>query len=250
MLAKRSPIQVVTARRAAWLWWSPEPRTDHAATSFGRLFLYILRRWIGIQCQNNSIHCLLFFLTRKMNENLILPYESENAFSPSAPSLRYNEPWGFKWKTWGKISSRYRRNGATLSRTVRFKHDGCFLLYIKKGKPGKMKEVQRKSIAPVIWRQKSAKTTMNMRQIYQRHFDVRYFVVKSQTWDYSYSQHCARQVFSNISMRNKILRDRHWFFKSRRKINLKCCYFDAGLLFSTLKYVRTRKSRKSAFLHF
>ena len=31
---------------------------------------------------------------------------------------------------------------------------------------------------------KSAETTMNTRQIFQRHFDVHYFVANSQTWVY------------------------------------------------------------------
>ena len=37
MLANRSPIQVQTAWRAAWLWWSAEPCTDRAATNVGNL---------------------------------------------------------------------------------------------------------------------------------------------------------------------------------------------------------------------
>ena len=31
ILTKRLPIQISTARAAAWLWWSPEPRIDCAA---------------------------------------------------------------------------------------------------------------------------------------------------------------------------------------------------------------------------
>ena len=49
MLAKRSPIQVLTARRPARLWWSPEPCTGRAAISIGEkkyYFTYILS-WLS-----------------------------------------------------------------------------------------------------------------------------------------------------------------------------------------------------------
>ena len=41
MLDKRSPIRILTARRAAWIWWFSEPCTDPATTSIGVFSLLI-----------------------------------------------------------------------------------------------------------------------------------------------------------------------------------------------------------------
>ena len=53
MLAERLPIQVMTAGRAAWLWWSPEPFIDRATKSVNSNYQHLLS--INYNYYNNKI---------------------------------------------------------------------------------------------------------------------------------------------------------------------------------------------------
>ena len=55
-LAERSPIQVLTARGAAWLWWSPKPRIDRPATLF---ITYLVETEPWIFHSTAAAHCTM-----------------------------------------------------------------------------------------------------------------------------------------------------------------------------------------------
>ena len=155
-----------------------------------------------------------------------------------------------------KQGERFHQEIGEMERRYQVRWDINWLLPdIKEGKPVKREEAKEKSVTQVIWKQKSVETTMNMRQIFQRHFGVHYFVVESQTYE-------TTDLLNNTLA--KCLEIYQWNMRFQGIVTeFSASYEQLGLNSSTVyeslgrindlprfKVISTLKYRKTAFLNF